>query len=595
MAIESVDSADREFRRIGSLALLTILFLLPFSDKAFHIDDPVYVWVAQQIHRNPLDFYGFEIYWQGAVCPVWAFNKNPPGTSYFIALAASLVGWSERALHLAFLVPAVGAIVGTYLLAKRMCPYPFTAALTVLVTPVFLISSTQLMCDTLLLCFWVWGVVLWIDGLEQSRIVSLVAAGTVMAVACLIKYPGINLVLLLFAYSLCYRRSIGWWMAPLVIPIAALAAYDLYTASLYGNGNFTTAMHVGASALERTTFVNGLTALVFLGGCVSPVLFYLPWLCSGRQLLAIGLVLILVVGGVPLLGSHRGLDLKTEEGVVWLASIPIGVFACAGGLILGLATENLWKSRDSQALLLWLWIFGVFAFAGFVNWTINGRSILPLVPAASILLMRRIGNVRGLFTFNKAHSRVLAVLPAAAFAMMPTYGDYRLANSARTAARELKKIYSTETQQLWFRGHWGFQWYIQSEGAIPAGPRVASLQRGGPLVRRDRASPLLRSGDVLILPENNPHVTGLLILPAKKSEVDIPLPIVAGDRLHPAPLGQAGPLLLVGETRVHTFPVSRFTTTSRKNGAGFYSNYWGPLPYAFGRARPELYYAVRFR
>ena len=578
----SVDSADGDFRRIVSLALLTILFLVPFSDKAFHVDDPVYVWVAQQIHRTPLDFYGFEKFWAGTVAPVWATNENPPGTSYFIAFAAILVGWSERALHLAFLVPAVGAILGTYVLAKRTCPYPFFAAITVLVTPAFLISSTQLMCDTLLLCFWVWGVVLWINGLEQRRIVSLLAAGTVMAVACLIKYPGINLVLLLFAYSLCFRRTVGWWMAALMIPIGVLAAYDMYTASLYGNGHFTSATRFAASRLEKTHFENGLTALVFLGGCVSPVFFYLPWLCSGRRLLAFGLVLILVVGGVPLLGSLKGLELKIEEGVVWLASIRIGVFACAGGLILGLTAEDLWKSRDSQSLLLWLWIFGVFAFAGFVNWSINGRSILPLVPAACILLMRRIGSGHGMLSFNQAHSWVFAVLPAAAFAMMPTYGDYKLANSARMAVKEISKTYSTGTQQLWFRGQLGFQWYIQSEGAIPAGPQLMSSRRGGPLVRRVRTSPLLQSGDLLILPGNN-------------SNVAIPLPLRPGDELYPAPLGQLGPMLTIAEVRVLSIPVPIFTTTSLELGAGFYSDLWGPLPYAIGRVKPELYYVIRIR
>ncbi len=44
---------------------------------------------------------------------------NPPLTSYFIALVSLIGGWSEPALHLAFLVPAVAAVLGTYALAKN--------------------------------------------------------------------------------------------------------------------------------------------------------------------------------------------------------------------------------------------------------------------------------------------------------------------------------------------------------------------------------------------------------------------------------------------------------------------------------------------
>jgi hypothetical protein len=36
----------------------TLACLAPFLGKAFHIDDPVYVEVAQQILRSPLDFFG---------------------------------------------------------------------------------------------------------------------------------------------------------------------------------------------------------------------------------------------------------------------------------------------------------------------------------------------------------------------------------------------------------------------------------------------------------------------------------------------------------------------------------------------------------
>ena len=49
-----------------------------------------------------------------------------------------MLGWSERALHLAFLLPAVAAVLGAYALARELCSRPFLAALIVALSPVFL-------------------------------------------------------------------------------------------------------------------------------------------------------------------------------------------------------------------------------------------------------------------------------------------------------------------------------------------------------------------------------------------------------------------------------------------------------------------------
>ena len=45
---------------------------------------------------------------------------------------------------------------------------------------------------------------------------------------------------------------------------------------------------------------------------------------------------------------------------------------------------ELWILTRRDALLLALWILGTCVFAALLNWTTNGRSILPLVPAAAI-------------------------------------------------------------------------------------------------------------------------------------------------------------------------------------------------------------------
>ena len=94
------------------------------SDRAFDIDEPLFLWLAEQITREPLDFFGFEVNWYGTSQPMYAVTRNPPLVGYAIAAAAAVVGWSERALHGVFLLPAAAAALGSLSIARRLAPNP---------------------------------------------------------------------------------------------------------------------------------------------------------------------------------------------------------------------------------------------------------------------------------------------------------------------------------------------------------------------------------------------------------------------------------------------------------------------------------------
>src|SRR6185437_4287063 len=149
-----------------TLALITVAALLPFLAKPFNIDDPLFVWAAKQIYAHPLDPYGFNVEWGFREFPMSRVTENPPLACYYLALAAGLFGWNEIGLHAAFLLPALAAILGTYQVARRFCKSPEWAALITLFTPVFLVSASTVMCDVLMLAFWVWAIVFWLDGME---------------------------------------------------------------------------------------------------------------------------------------------------------------------------------------------------------------------------------------------------------------------------------------------------------------------------------------------------------------------------------------------------------------------------------------------
>src|SRR5579872_2739391 len=131
------------WKALGFLGAATIACLLPWINKAFSIDDPMYLWGAMQIQSHPLNFYGCDVNWDRTVTPFYDVMKNPPLACYYLAGTAAIVGWSEPAIHAAFLLPAVGTIWGTWYLARSFCRQAVSAALLVLVTPAFLVSGTN--------------------------------------------------------------------------------------------------------------------------------------------------------------------------------------------------------------------------------------------------------------------------------------------------------------------------------------------------------------------------------------------------------------------------------------------------------------------
>src|SRR5262249_8331402 len=105
-------------------------------------------------------------------------------------------------------------------------------------------------------------------------------------------------------------------------------------------------------------------------------------------------------------------------------------------------------------------------FAGYVNWTCNGRSVLPMVPALGILLMRRIedaskespaGNTRWMWL----------LLPAAAAGLAVAWADFCFANAGRTGSGLVTEICRPGENGRLFLSHWGFQYYMQQAGAKP--------------------------------------------------------------------------------------------------------------------------------
>jgi len=527
-----------------TLTLITFAVLAPFLAKPFNIDDPLFIWVAHQIQAHPLDPFGFNVNWFGTVTPMWLATENPPAASYYMAFAAAVLGWSEAALHFAFLLPAIAVVLGTHRLTQKFCGQPLLAALAALFTPVFMISSMTLMCDVMMLAFCVWAVVFWIEVMEKEDFRKLSAAGLLIAFAVLTKYYGMCLIPLLAAYSLVETRRPGRWIACLLIPLAALCAYQWITRALYGRAMLSDAMEyagyargiVGVSGMSTV-----LTALTFTGGCVAVAVFFMPLLWRVRTLAAFAATAALIATALFFEGAKLEKNISPEATTATFVEIQIIFWAVGGIGALALAVENVWSRRDAKSCLLALWVFGTFLFAAVFNWTVNGRSILPMVPAVAILIASRLERNARAGRKTPRFSVAASLAASAALALLVTRADYLFAVATRETAVQTGARFASEKEKLWFEGHWGFQYYMESSG-------FAALDV--------KYSPI-KPGDILVWPENN---TGTA---------------------PPNPDATA---------RQENFyvPGPRFLTTMNVAvAAGFYASVRGPLPFAFGKVPPE--------
>jgi 4-amino-4-deoxy-L-arabinose transferase-like glycosyltransferase len=524
------------------LILAGAALLLPFLGKPFHIDDPLFVWAGQHIRQDPSDPYGFPVTWGVTEIPMAQETENPPLACYYLAAAGTIAGWSEPALHLAFLVPALALLWGTYRLAEMLCSRPLLAGLLTLACPVVLVSATSVMCDTLMLSFWVWSVVFWLRGLRQVRPGLLLVAAALAALASLTKFYGVCLVPLLASYALVRRTPWRHWVPSLALVVLVLVGYELLTRRLYGQGHLAQALAFTSRRTRREgrgfTLSSVLTGLSFTGACVAPLVFAAPWLAGRRLLLLLaGLVLVLI----PIYAVAWNFPASVEQR--WLLAIQGAFWPVVGLGVLTLALAELRGRRDAESLLLVLWVLGTFVFAAFLNWTINGRSILPMAPAVAFLVARRLDTQFGPATGATLRPLTLALVPSFALAVLVAWADYRHAVSARQAAEHFANTERSPSSTLWFVGHWGFQFYMQQHGASPWDFERSQAERG----------------DFLLVPSNNypnlsePPAASLRLV--ERYEVATPW------------LALQNPAAL----------------------AGFFASTWGPLPFGFYPVPPEHY------
>jgi 4-amino-4-deoxy-L-arabinose transferase-like glycosyltransferase len=529
-------------RQLVRLAVVTIIVLIPFANKPFHIDDPAYLWSAQQIVEEPFDFYGFNMYMNGIRVPMHMEMQNPPLLAYFLAGVSLIAGWSEVPMHMLSIAFTLMAILGTYLLAQRFCVNAWAAALAVLSSPGFYVSATTVMCDIPMIAFYVWAAYCWLTGYDKPRHAFLFSSAILVVLSALTKYFGMTLIPLLFAFSVAQSGGLRLRQCYLLLPVAALAAYELWTRDIYGRG-----LLIGASEYARNvhSLDQGdrspilLVGAMFAGGGLGTIVLT-GMVCARSRTAA-----VLSLGMLTLTAAAAGLLFLLRSSIneietLSVANVWLGALCAALSImIVALPVIDFIRKPGPDSLLLGLWLIGSILFCIVANWSVTIRALLPAVVPLAILMVRQLEASQGP-TLVRKHGWKLMVAAGCAFVIGVLFarGDAAFARYERAMARAISAV-DMNTGTLRFDGRWGLEYYLRTYG-------------GKTLVVDD-----VRVGDRVALPE--------------RANIEKLLPGREYEATHEVLIPRQG----------------KYQTMFA--GAGFYSSLFGPLPFAIGDAPADRY------
>jgi hypothetical protein len=579
MPDETISQGRRSRRQRGAEQTIVILFslvvTLAFCNKAFHIDDPLYLSIARQILIDPLRPFDGLINWQQVSEPAWKVSISPPGYSYWLAawLAAGVT--SEWALHCAGSIWVVALGLATHAWARRLGDWALAATLLVISSPL-IIAGQNLMLDVPMLALAASAIAVYLSASDKDSIGMSLLAGLLAGLSVNVKYAGIVVIGVMAMDTVLWRRwrLLGAALAGvslLILGQFTVASKDGVPQLLYAREWITRLWPSDArDMLHRTS-----ESLMYLGAGVA----WIVLLARAMLLRGVwGLGVFFAACGIAVLAIF---DLRSREPGVSAAPIAHAMlFACNGSVLLiwlasqlatrgrqppgprsTLASTTLagregqppgvddrgiqreadadrslaWRTGDRgsqlrQGIMLLAWTVG-FWYLG----TLNGPFVAPraLVPCILSLTLAVLSIAPAADELGKVFIRG-AVLLTLAFGLIVGVSDYLWAGTYREAAPRLMENYRPSSRgTVYFLGHWGWQYYAEAAG----------------MVQYDLLRSRLIAGDIIVWPQG---VDYPLPAPIKSSILrvcpEVAREQVAANRWLPRTRSQQGCIFLHGDT-----------------------------------------------
>ncbi len=452
-------SAPHTFRCALPGLLLALVCLLPFLNKAYTIDDPYFLFEARQTLQTPLTPTAVSMCWEnvGYKRPLRQIG-SPAVLMAYLLTPVVLLQAREWAGHLLMLLVLGASIVATVRLAFR-CGADRTqaiwAGLILAAFPAVLGMAGTVMPDVPVMCLSVIGMERLLAWKAEGRIHQALASGLALGLAPLGRVHTI-----------------------LLLPLAAviLAGYPpIPSLNRLRQSGLVRWLPVVLALVSFATVTwltsdpsHGSSSAVFVGG---PNLNQLGAFRIDQNLPELGLIWMLAapLGIAWLLVSGRPGLWLLGAGIAGAAILKYGFHLVSGvryaiGLlgVAVLAWVVLWAWRSRQPPMFWLalWLLIPVPLVPYLH--LPSKYMVPCAPAAAILLARRLslaGATRRLLV------SAATVIGGAAVGVGILHADAAFAGLARQVVNEAVIPQIQAGRRVWYSGEWALTWYGEQAGA----------------------------------------------------------------------------------------------------------------------------------
>jgi hypothetical protein len=482
-------------RHVGPIIVVafSLVVSLPFCNKAFHIDDPLYLSIARQILVDPLRPYDGLINWQQVTQPAWFVSISPPGYSYWLAAWMAVGVTSEWGLHCAATIWVIILGLAVYCWARRLGDQPLAITLLVMSSPL-VIAGRNLMLDVPMAALAAGSMVVYQWASERRSMGLALLAGLLAGLCVNVKYAGVVVLGVMLIDSVLWRR---WRLLPAsLLGVALLVIGQMTIASRDGTPQLIFARKwiqdqwpSGAGDMAH----RGLESIVYLGGAAAWFFMMGSLLCRRKPWSMVIAVVAIAAGALA------AFDVQARESTAGAAAlVQAGLFACNGALIVVWAATQLirasrstgwsrlkdaWVRNDDsnplrQSIMLGTWTAGFWYFG-----TLNGpfvapRALLPCVMSLALAGMLAMSlDLPGKFWLRGSVALTLIA------GLLVGVADYQWAGTYREYAPRLAEQYKQANGgKLYFFGHWGWQHYALAAGLVQFDPIRARPAAGDAII-----------------------------------------------------------------------------------------------------------------
>lgn len=520
------------------IAAVVVALTAPFVNKPFFIDDYYHFLMAKGIIENPLRPYDFlsddenhnDAAWEPSIPPRMV---NPPLMHYYMAALIKIFGPRELYLHLGFMIFPLASALALFFIASRFVQTPLPAVLILVVSPVFWITSTSFMLDSVKLTFYLGALAALMRGSEKNSPLFLALSGFFMGAAMLAKYTAAGVFVVAALYLYLYDTSWKKRLWIFIIPAVMIIGWALWNIATYGSPHMLAALaRTGASSWN----IKALTALIFMSGGGIFTAGVIPFLVRENKIYAAILLAVFAFCFFVFSSSVGGFTATQGALIALWVSVSAAFF-----MAFSVAARGF--SKNDVLPVVWFAVAFLTTVPA-MGWT-AGRYYMTVLAPASIVFVRI---MEVMIPSARARKKALAVTAAVTFVFgaLLAATDYSQALVYPKVRRDLAAdgVPPSYFKSVAFIGLTG---YLKAAGWRTVVPGDDVLVPGDYFLQGAIASPVVWFGD--------PEIRGRLKL-VKIYEYKSPLPL-----------------------RVLSIPAS----------AGFYATSWGALPWSLSTLPLERY------